>query len=400
MLVSVAADDSGWQESPSQAVLFADEIAAVRAVLGGTLSEASIIAALSQCGGNAERAINAILDDAEVVSAPKRAKVELDVGGVPVQVPVAVKVKAESIDVGAVAPAAVKVKAEPIDGDVVGSQQSDGSSAKATAKMKSEPAEWSAKTPDRFVPDARSVGAPVAVASAGAGISIVPRQNKRPRQEVGTIELTTTHPVPYLNSRPIRALPPMPPMGGDGEVYDPKPIQMVPPLEIQMHDPRTTLPAPSPIDIEMYQQPPRPPPVDVEMCEQRSRPRPRPLRAVVPASVTDMRMVVAPPDGEFGDFPVERDWMLVGKSYVPGLSTNRGRRRLDAGEIVHFAFPSYEKIYGGLKMTAKKAAALAQIVRFSTKRAGEVLLKSSYHACLFLRFFCSNCYSLLLSHSL
>jgi DNA repair protein RAD5 len=85
-----------------------------------------------------------------------------------------------------------------------------------------------------------------------------------------------------------------------------------------------------------------------------------------------MRMVVAPPDAEFGDFPEERDWLLVGKSYVPGLSTNRGRRRMDAGEIVHFAFPSFERSYGGVKMSAKKAAALAAIVRFSTKRAGEV----------------------------
>jgi len=85
-----------------------------------------------------------------------------------------------------------------------------------------------------------------------------------------------------------------------------------------------------------------------------------------------MRMVVAPPDAEFGDFPEERDWLLVGKSYVPGLSTNRGRRRMDTGEIVHFAFPSFERSYGGVKMSAKKAAALAAIVRFSTKRAGEV----------------------------
>ncbi|CAD6264139.1 unnamed protein product [Miscanthus lutarioriparius] len=337
MLVSIADDDSGWQESPSQAVLFADEIAAVRAVLGGGLSEARVIAALSRCGGNAERAINALLDDAgdaaEVGSAPKRIKAELDVGGVPVPAPAAVKVKAESIDGEVVSPVAVKVKAESVDGEVVGSQESDGSSAaKATAKVKSEPTNSSAKKPDRSVPDAPRVGAPVVAASGGAGISLVPRQKKRPREEVETINLTTTHPVPYLNPRPIRALPPV---GGDGEVYDPKPIQMVPPLEVQMHDRRSALPAPSPVDVEMYEQ----------------RSRPRPLRAASPAP---------------------RDWMLVGKSYVPGLSTNRGRRRLDAGEIVHFAFPSYDKIYGGLKMTARKAAALAQIVRFSTKRAGEI----------------------------
>jgi hypothetical protein len=41
-------------------------------------------------------------------------------------------------------------------------------------------------------------------------------------------------------------------------------------------------------------------------------------------------------------------------------------------------------------MTAKKALALAQIVRFSTKRAGEVLLKSSYDARLLLNIVQAN----------
>jgi DNA repair protein RAD5 len=64
------------------------------------------------------------------------------------------------------------------------------------------------------------------------------------------------------------------------------------------------------------------------------------LRVVASIPVTHIRMVVAPPNGEFVNFTVECDWMLVSKSYVPGLSTNRVRRRLDAKEIVHFAFPS------------------------------------------------------------
>jgi DNA repair protein RAD5 len=94
-------------------------------------------------------------------------------------------------------------------------------------------------------------------------------------------------------------------------------------------------------------------------------------------------MVVAPPEAEFGDFPPESDWFLVDKSYVTGLSTHSGRRALEAGEIVHFAFPSYGRVHGGVKVSVKKAAALAQIVRFSTKRAGEVscCVKSSHHGC-------------------
>ncbi|KAK8448458.1 hypothetical protein SEVIR_7G016600v4 [Setaria viridis] len=354
MPVSVDDDSSGWQVSPSQAVLFADEIAAVRAVLGAGLPEARVVAALSRCGGNTERAVNALLDDSagaaevgptsEGRGAPKPVKAERDVGG---------------------APPPAKVKAEdPVDEDV-GSQDSDAASAKAAAKVKSEPlvVPHRVKKEEKPAADARDAprrGAAAAAASVGGGISLVPRPKKRPREEVvETIDLTTTHPVPYLNPRPIRALPPP----GGAETCDPRPILVVPPLDVQMYDAGPVLPAP-------------PPPVDVEMYEPRARAPaptlPRPLRAIAPAPVTDLRMVVAPPDAEFGDFPEERDFFLVGKSYVPGLSTNRGRRRMDAGEIVHFAFPSYERSYGGLKLSAKKVKALAGIVRFSTKRAGEI----------------------------
>ncbi|OEL14346.1 putative SWI/SNF-related matrix-associated actin-dependent regulator of chromatin subfamily A member 3-like 3 [Dichanthelium oligosanthes] len=340
MSVSGGDDSSGWQQSPSQAVHFADEIAAVRAVLGAGLTEACVVAALSRCGGNTEHAINALLDDSADAAeagpnkgrgdvAPELAKAERDVGG---------------------APPPVKVKAEALD---------DASSAKA---VKSKPTDWSAKGPsvvphrvkERAAADGRDSprkGAAAAAATLGGGISLVPRPKKRAREQLETIDLTTTRPVPYLNPRPIRALPP-----ADAVTCDLRPILAVPPLDVEVYDPRPVLPSPLPVDVEMYE----------------PRPRPRPLRATAPAAVTDMRMVVAPPDAEFGDFPEERDWLLVGKSYVPGLSTNRGMRRMDAGEIVHFAFPSLERRYGGVKVSAKKAAALAGIVRFSTKRAGEI----------------------------
>ncbi|XP_065861765.1 DNA repair protein RAD5B [Euphorbia lathyris] len=63
---------------------------------------------------------------------------------------------------------------------------------------------------------------------------------------------------------------------------------------------------------------------------------------------------------EDGDFPEEADWYLVGRSMVTGLSTSKGRRLVD-NEIIHFSFPS-----SNMKYNAQ------WIVRFSTKRSGEI----------------------------
>ncbi|GJN12146.1 hypothetical protein PR202_ga30401 [Eleusine coracana subsp. coracana] len=297
----VAGGGGDWPVSPSQAVLFADEIVAVRAVLGDAFPEARVIAALSRCGANTQRTINALLDDSTHADDddPKNASVKVDPNG----------------GRRALALVPVKVKAEAPE-ESVGSQESVGSSAKA-AKVKSERFDLPHKVPS-LMPHRAKVEKSAAAAAAGGGISLVPRPKKRPREdEAESIYLTATHPVPYLNARPIRALPPK-------EVAD-----------VKMRDP----------------------------------PRPK---AIAPAPARELRMVVAPPEAEFGDFPVEPDWFLVGKSYVNGLSTNQGRRIMDAGEIVHFSFPSYGMSYGGLKVSAKKKAALAEIVRFSTKRAGEI----------------------------
>ena len=61
--------------------------------------------------------------------------------------------------------------------------------------------------------------------------------------------------------------------------------------------------------------------------------------------------------GETGDFPEEPDWFLVGRTLVTALSTTKGRKLVD-NEIVDFTFPSRNSKYN--------------IVRFSTKRSGEV----------------------------
>lgn len=61
--------------------------------------------------------------------------------------------------------------------------------------------------------------------------------------------------------------------------------------------------------------------------------------------------------GETGDFPEEPDWFLVGRTLVTALSTTKGRKLVD-NEIVNFTFPSRNSKYN--------------IVRFSTKRSGEI----------------------------
>ncbi|KAK1313806.1 hypothetical protein QJS10_CPA06g00274 [Acorus calamus] len=76
--------------------------------------------------------------------------------------------------------------------------------------------------------------------------------------------------------------------------------------------------------------------------------------------------------GERG-VPEERDWFLLGRTTVTGMSTCKGRK-LEFNEIVHFAFPSADgrTSYRKPWVSAKAAAASLEIVRFSTKRNGEI----------------------------
>ncbi|KAF6999025.1 hypothetical protein CFC21_015099 [Triticum aestivum] len=333
--------DGVWQESPSQAELFAAEVAAVRAVLGAALPEARVLAALSRCGGNPERAINALLDDGVGADADDAAERAIDA----LLDAEKVRVKAEHDAAAAPTPAA-RVKAEAVD------------VPKKERPLCPPPAKVAPSPPPRRVKEEEEVtsGRPRPRAG-GCGISLVPRPvkmdcgdgeaevtdaaprpKKRVREEEGVVDLTATHPLPYLNPRPIRAIPPE----EAAQMYDPQPIRAVPPRE-----PART------------QNPPQ-------------RQRPQPARATAAPPKSDWKMVVAAPEAELGDFPPEPDWFLVDKSYVAGLSTHSGRRMLDAGEIVHFGFPSYDRVNCGIKMSAKKAASLLQIVRFSTKRAGEI----------------------------
>ncbi|GAB2294479.1 DNA repair protein rad5b [Dionaea muscipula] len=79
---------------------------------------------------------------------------------------------------------------------------------------------------------------------------------------------------------------------------------------------------------------------------------------------------IRPAGLEDGDFPVEPDWLLIGSSVVTGASTTKGRK-LEDNEIVDFNFPSdTHRKYS--KVSYRAAAAASGIVRFSTKRCGEI----------------------------
>lgn len=68
---------------------------------------------------------------------------------------------------------------------------------------------------------------------------------------------------------------------------------------------------------------------------------------------------------EDGDFPIESDWFLVGRTVVTAISTTKGNKLAD-NEIVNFVFPSSSSRFNA-----------QWIVRFSTKRNGEVYDYSS-----------------------
>lgn len=78
---------------------------------------------------------------------------------------------------------------------------------------------------------------------------------------------------------------------------------------------------------------------------------------------TEDRIISYTP-AEDGDFPEEPGWFLVGRTIVSALSTSKGRKLVD-NEIVYFSFPS-------------SIGKFNSIVRFSTKRFGEVITCCDY----------------------
>ncbi|PRQ36459.1 putative DNA helicase chromatin remodeling SNF2 family [Rosa chinensis] len=87
-------------------------------------------------------------------------------------------------------------------------------------------------------------------------------------------------------------------------------------------------------------------------------------KSLVKKEVPDCEVIsvkqVRPPNLEDGDFPTERDWLAVGGTVVTALSTSKGRKLVD-NEIVNLSFPS-----------VNSSNKTRWIVRFSTKRSGEI----------------------------
>ncbi|KAL5994539.1 hypothetical protein ACLOJK_024592 [Asimina triloba] len=114
--------------------------------------------------------------------------------------------------------------------------------------------------------------------------------------------------------------------------------------------------------------------VDLENPQFDSCLNPRPISCVKPKKNTDRRIQVysEAEQVETDEFPEEEDWFLVGGTSMVGLSTSRGRK-LEFYEVVHFSFPSEEMLWRYSFLSSKAAMARSGIVRFSTKRSGEVM---------------------------
>ncbi|KAI3829087.1 hypothetical protein L1987_03201 [Smallanthus sonchifolius] len=96
----------------------------------------------------------------------------------------------------------------------------------------------------------------------------------------------------------------------------------------------------------------------------------KPISSVPPKVVEDRKVSLL--GLEDGDFEEEVDWLLVGRTAITGLSTTKGRK-LEDNEIVHFAFPNGDlRSKSSYWASARAASAASGIVRFSTKRSGEI----------------------------
>ncbi|KAM0938919.1 putative DNA helicase chromatin remodeling SNF2 family [Dioscorea sansibarensis] len=111
---------------------------------------------------------------------------------------------------------------------------------------------------------------------------------------------------------------------------------------------------------------------------------PRPIRSVNTCYLK-FQEHEASEKAEKGEFLEEPNWFLVEKAYVTGLSTCRGMWKLVENEVVHFCFPKFDvrRGPGNHWVSAKTAAAASEIVRFSTRRSGEIgRLPTEWARCL------------------
>lgn len=105
---------------------------------------------------------------------------------------------------------------------------------------------------------------------------------------------------------------------------------------------------------------------------------PRPITCIKPKNTVDVKKQVHQPllvgIVEDGDFPDDPGWLLVGRTNITSLSTSRGVGKLVCNEIVHFNFPKQNQRtkFGRQYVSSRTTVAVSEIVRFETKRSGEV----------------------------
>ncbi|KAK3124719.1 hypothetical protein QOZ80_7BG0591200 [Eleusine coracana subsp. coracana] len=296
------------------AALLGDDMAAFRAALGADFTVADAVYVLSCCSGDTERAIRSLLDTAA-------ANKGWAGGGAPVPGRRARGVKADGAGSGAVAPSLSPrpVKVEPAD--------------EGEVKVKMEP-----------------------ICADFDGVKV-----KGEAEALGEVEAKLDIP----GESGIKVKPE--PVESDGSFQEQARYQE----EADEDDVKEEADGANVKEEEADK-------IGVKKEEQDDSDvsEDEPVRALPPPGAVptnEWRMVVAPLPAELEQYPPDHcEWHLFKKSYATGLSTCRGRKLLDAGEVVHFAFPSYDWLYGRARVSARQATALAEIVRFSTNRSGEI----------------------------
>ncbi|CAN6278655.1 unnamed protein product [Urochloa humidicola] len=362
------------EPSSGQLAPFDDDMDAFRAVLGADLPVSAAVDALTHCGGDTERAIKWLQDNAAAggveaekgpaggaapVAASRGVKAERGVcgGALPPRPPPPVKVEAAS-------EVKVAVKMEPIEADsdepkveasgVVDVKLKVEAPGEAEVEVKTEPIEADASFEEQAV-------------------RRVKEEEKADEVDVKEEEAEEVH---FKEE--------------EADEVDVKEEEVDSPIKEELLSPRRVKEEESDCsdgEVEIMDPPPRSKKrpreddddgvVFIDLTTSHPAPylNPKPVRALPPPGAiptNEWRMVVAPPPAELDEYPPDRrEWRFFKKSYATGLSTCRGRKLLDAGEVVHFAFPSHDRL-AGIRMSYRQASALMEIVRFSTNRSGEI----------------------------
>ncbi|CAN6272806.1 unnamed protein product [Urochloa humidicola] len=375
---------------------FDDDMDAFRAILGADLPVSAAVDALTRCGGDTERAIRWLLDNASAagtdrhggdvepekgpsgcaapVPAPRGVKAERGVGGgarsplppPPVKVEAAGEVK-------------VAIKTEPIDADWDEAKVNVEALGEVDVKVKVEgPGEAEVKVKSE----------PIEAGGPSQEQAVRPVKQEEEADEVDVKEEEEADEGDVKEEEADEGDVKEEEEADEGDVKEEEELVDLP-IKEELLSPRRVKEDESDCsedEVEIMDPPPRSKKrpredddgvVFIDLTTSHPAPylNPKPVRALPPPGAipkNEWRMVVAPPPAELDEYsPNRREWSFFKKSYATGLSTCRGRKLLDAGEVVHFAFPSHDRL-AGIRMSYRQATALMEIVRFSTNRSGEI----------------------------